>query len=241
MLIGILLPVLSRSQRQAKKVQCQSNLRQVGQSLMMYSNNNKGSICPPSGGSRNEREARWPVKVFIPPVWNPPILKCPSDDLRPPPPTYVGELMYRDGDENGADHSYLLNENIGERQVKIGSKDLGGMTAAEFIVMGEKKTEVDDYYSGIGPAHEGKLIAVVYEGFRHGIKVGSNYLFLDWHVESKMPRETRGIDPWSTSYAKAVVLGAPSGPATKSGNVWTRRFANGTVTVDCAAGTAVIS
>ena len=195
-LIGLLMPALSRSRRQAKMVQCQSNMRQVGQALVMYANNWKGIIYPPLagavGGAMARREDRWPAKVFKPPVWNPPILKCPSDDLPPPPVVFVPGQS-----ENGADHSYLLNQNIEDRQVKMGSKDLGGLTAAEFIVMGEKKTEYDDYFSGIGPAHKDETVAVLYEPYRHGIYVGSNYLFLDWHVEPKMPQETRGINPWS--------------------------------------------
>jgi prepilin-type N-terminal cleavage/methylation domain-containing protein/prepilin-type processing-associated H-X9-DG protein len=197
-LMAILLPALSRAQRQAKRVQCQSNLRQIGQALVMYANNNHGAICPPSGGSRNERELRWPTKVFKPPVWNPPILKCPSDELPAPPPTYIGEAQYKDGDENGADHSYILNQNIPDRMIKIGSKNLGGLTASEFIVMGEKRTSSDDYYSGVGPDIHDPWITIVYEGYRHGIRVGSNYLFLDWHVESRAPKETRGIDPWNS-------------------------------------------
>ena len=86
-----------------------------------------------------------------------------------------------------------------DRQVKLGSKDLGGITASEFIVMGEKKTNVDDYFSGIGPAHEGENVTVLFEGFRHGLSIGSNYLFFDWHVEPKVPRNTRGINPWDVS------------------------------------------
>lgn len=50
-----------------------------------------------------------------------------------------------------------------------------------------------------------------------------------------------GGDPWEAVYAKAFALGAPLGAATKSGNVWSRRFANGTVTVDPVAGTASIA
>jgi prepilin-type N-terminal cleavage/methylation domain-containing protein/prepilin-type processing-associated H-X9-DG protein len=196
-LIGFLMPALSRARRQAKMVQCQSNLRQIGQALVMYAHHNEGVMFPPYGGARSPREDRWPVFVFKPPVWNPPIMKCPSDELPAPPPTFIGEATYKDGDENGADHSYMLNQNIIDREIKMGSKDLGGLSAAEFIVMGEKKTQHDDYFSGIGPVHEGGTISVLFEGYRHGLHVGSNYLFLDWHVEAKLPRDTRGIDPWS--------------------------------------------
>jgi len=43
-LIAILLPALNKAKRQALSVQCQSNLRQWGLSIMMYSNDYNGSV-----------------------------------------------------------------------------------------------------------------------------------------------------------------------------------------------------
>src|SRR4051812_6818062 len=43
-LIGILLPALNRARQQAKVVQCQSNLRSIGQGIMIYTITNKGSL-----------------------------------------------------------------------------------------------------------------------------------------------------------------------------------------------------
>ena len=43
-LIGILLPALTRARQQAKTVQCASQLRQMGQAIVMYANENKGKI-----------------------------------------------------------------------------------------------------------------------------------------------------------------------------------------------------
>lgn len=46
-LISILLPSLAKARMSALKVACASNLRQIGQGIMMYTNDNKG-ILPPA-------------------------------------------------------------------------------------------------------------------------------------------------------------------------------------------------
>jgi prepilin-type processing-associated H-X9-DG protein/prepilin-type N-terminal cleavage/methylation domain-containing protein len=184
-LIGLLMPSLARARRQAKTVQCQSNLRQVGQALVMYAQRWNGWVYPPglgawmeNGGNIVERpkDDRWPVHVFKPAVYNPPVMLCPSDE----------NPMF--------EHSYILNDN---RLLKLGDKDFGGLTSSEYIVVGEKKTEEADYYSGVGPDVHDPAVNVVYEAYRHGLGVGSNYLFFDWHVEPRLPKDTRGINPWS--------------------------------------------
>ena len=45
-------------------------------------------------------------------------------------------------------------------------------------------------------------------------------------------------DPWTSVYDRALALGQPTGVATKTGNVWSRPFAGGSVTVDPVLGTA---
>src|SRR5262245_36063716 len=191
-LIGLLLPALSRARRQSKTVQCQSNLRQIGQALVIYSNHNKGWLFPLDGPSHKPRNERWPVYVFKPPVWNPPVMKCPADELPDPPATFIGYPPYQNGDEKGADHSYILNYHLAERSIKAGSRNLGGLSAADVIVMGEKQTHMDDYYMGAGnwPGH--------LEQYRHGLQQGSNYLYLDWHVATRLPKDAKAgwVDPW---------------------------------------------
>src|SRR5688500_20278864 len=43
-LIALLLPALNRARQQAKAVQCQSNLRSIGQGLLIYAGMNKGTL-----------------------------------------------------------------------------------------------------------------------------------------------------------------------------------------------------
>jgi prepilin-type N-terminal cleavage/methylation domain-containing protein/prepilin-type processing-associated H-X9-DG protein len=56
LLVAILLPALSMAQEQARSIKCMSNLRQIGQAVLMYANQNKGQIVPafnlpPAAGS----------------------------------------------------------------------------------------------------------------------------------------------------------------------------------------------
>src|SRR6059058_123746 len=43
LLISILLPSLNRARETANRVKCGSNLRQIGQAILLYSNENKGA------------------------------------------------------------------------------------------------------------------------------------------------------------------------------------------------------
>lgn len=46
LLISILLPALNKARRQAVQVQCESNMRQIGQAMAMYSAANNGAMIP---------------------------------------------------------------------------------------------------------------------------------------------------------------------------------------------------
>jgi prepilin-type N-terminal cleavage/methylation domain-containing protein/prepilin-type processing-associated H-X9-DG protein len=59
-LIGILLPALSRARQHAYQVQCMSNLRQIGGALMIYVNQTRGLLpVAPMSGSRRSDFAAW--------------------------------------------------------------------------------------------------------------------------------------------------------------------------------------
>jgi prepilin-type N-terminal cleavage/methylation domain-containing protein/prepilin-type processing-associated H-X9-DG protein len=108
-LIGILLPALNRAREQAKKVQCASNLRQIGLAVMMYANDNKGftPVCyRMSGGIYRVSDSVGPnaglvggnpppnsMMLLIQPPWgmggqhylnNNDLFFCPSDEVRRP-------------------------------------------------------------------------------------------------------------------------------------------------------------
>ncbi|MGN6505833.1 MAG: type II secretion system protein [Tepidisphaeraceae bacterium] len=73
-LIAILLPSLRKANLQAKKVVCESNLRQIFNYMVMYCNNNKGFMFPVGNklangdyqtlGTNVMPHQRWPVALF---------------------------------------------------------------------------------------------------------------------------------------------------------------------------------
>lgn len=175
LLMGLLMPSLQKARAQSNWVKCQSNLRQVGVSLQIYANEWKGWIYPPGLGADKPHARRWPMFVFKPAQWNPPILICPTDE------------------QPVEEHSYLLNSHLAERNIKLSTVNLIGKSSADVVVMGEKKTLAGDYYMDKGESF-GSLV----ELYRHGLKFGSNYLFMDWHVGVlKNASQVKGaLDPW---------------------------------------------
>ena len=171
-LLALLFPALSKAREQAKCVACQSNLHQIGQYLLIYANNWEGWMYPPEMVATNPEDQRWPVAVFKPAVWNPDVLVCPSD--------YQPAL----------DHSYVLNYHLYLRGIRYQSK-MDGVVSSDVVVMGEKRSDRIDYYMTTGEFDD------VVEPYRHGARLGSNYLFLDLHVGMLKKNEAlNAIDPW---------------------------------------------
>jgi prepilin-type N-terminal cleavage/methylation domain-containing protein/prepilin-type processing-associated H-X9-DG protein len=174
-LLGLLLPALHRARMHADAVVCRANLQQIGQSLLIYANNNQGWMFPPNAGAipGRPKEEFWPNYVFKPAVWNPPILRCPVDH------------------EPMLECSYLLNLYLKGREIRYHGSNLAGKSTSQVIVMGEKRTEMGGYY--LDP---GEFDSAV-EPFRHGTQLKSNYLYLDLHVDNEAATTVvNGIEPW---------------------------------------------
>ena len=60
-LIGILVPSLSRARRQARATVCSSNLRTLGQGIVMYANENSDRLLP--GRMPKVNDEQWQVQV----------------------------------------------------------------------------------------------------------------------------------------------------------------------------------
>ena len=76
LLLSILLPSLNRARETANRVKCGSNMRQIGQGIFLYSNENRGKFPPDQGTIVKTQD--FPAQVFV----------CPSGDT-PQPPTFA--------------------------------------------------------------------------------------------------------------------------------------------------------
>jgi type II secretory pathway pseudopilin PulG len=116
--------------------------------------------------------------------WTPPIMACPSD----PQP--------------GASHSYLFNQHLVQDQQQVLTYSRGapaGQSDTTVVVLGEKRTGVDDYYMEAGdfPIDGQQPTTIKVEQYRHGAKLGSNYLYKDMHVVPMPPNAlSTEVDPW---------------------------------------------
>jgi prepilin-type processing-associated H-X9-DG protein len=178
--------------------------------LQIYQNENDGWLYPvgnhpltgspyASYGINVPPHERWPVKVFKlhgapePPPYDATLYtQYPyQPDVYPAAP-YTPPIMLCPSDLEPAEaHSYVLNSHLAERSIRAGSRDFGGLTVSEVIVAGEKYSSERDYY--MQNLDYGRVV----EQYRHGATLGSNYLYLDCHVGTVLPRDAlAGLDPW---------------------------------------------
>jgi prepilin-type N-terminal cleavage/methylation domain-containing protein len=201
-LIGILLPTLSMARVHAQQTVCQSNMRQVGEVLMTYLNDNHDQVFPYGLGTNMiDPYDRWPAVVFYPRVPNPKVMVCPRDQ-----DTALQGALY--GDPILAKHSYMLNTHIQHEGIRY-TRTMG-VPAQDIVVMGEKKSEYDDYYLEVDWDANYSEYDKVIELYRHGLSLGSNQLYLDMHVDNRRDqvrnpnwKTLNYLDPWQvTTYVK---------------------------------------
>ena len=168
-------------------------MRQIGLAMLMYANDNRGQLFPTDAGGpfgMPPIDRQWFIYVLKPTPprdttsteprdWTPRIMLCPAD--------FEDPAYY---------HSYILNDHLNEHGVKYWTKNIPGHTADRVVVMGEKITSVNDYYIQMIPG-QGSDFSQNIEKYRHGLRLGSNYLYLDLHVDRNAPEEVfSGLDPW---------------------------------------------
>jgi prepilin-type processing-associated H-X9-DG protein/prepilin-type N-terminal cleavage/methylation domain-containing protein len=195
-LLALLMPTLSSMQGNARRLACQSNLRQLGQAMYIYANDNQGWLIPmvddPTSqdglrglGTLLPPKDRWPAVIFK--IHGP-------DPATDNPADYCPKVIICPTDDNPAmAHTYALNNPPAAHKCKLGSHDFNGLKPTDVVIAAEKLSTENDYY--LEP-YEGDLDRAT-AFYRHGLKHGSNYLFWDGHVELRLPKDARpGLDPW---------------------------------------------
>ena len=225
LLMAMLMPALSRARAQALSVKCKSQMRDIGTLLQIYSDQYRGVLFPIGKRFMNTkvnppqeewetlgyepqlpdlgRGQRWPVPVFNIKdeytdgtydkgkpitelkVTNPDTMKCPADE------------------DPREDHTYILNKHLAKNVVtgikrggRVRDKDGNSRSASDVVLLGEKRSGEPDYYMEGGKDKDTEFDRVV-EPYRHGIKLGSNYLYLDGHVDVEQPKIIKdALDSW---------------------------------------------
>jgi len=237
LLISMLLPATTRVRAQAQSLKCKSQMRDIAMQLRIYGDEFKGVYFPIGaeyinpktnrrewrtlGYEANQpdlgRAARWPVPAFnikdeytentydkmvaitTLKVTNPPIMTCP------------GDVEPKEG------HTYILNKYLAintETSVKLGGaiRDAQGNnhSPSEVVLMGEKRNDQPDYYMEADPDSEFDRVV---EPYKHGLKLGSNYLYLDSHVDTVAPKVILdSLDSWDPTGGAVLQPTPPTGP-----------------------------
>src|SRR5438093_5719150 len=125
LLIGILMPALSKARRQSQQVACSSNMRQLANAFIMYTNDNHGFFPRPAQNTlflaedwiyyqtyagRNINDGA--IQKYLGKTFNAAIYRCPSEDAESHPSVPgiggpVGYTLYQ--------YSYSANEHICRR------------------------------------------------------------------------------------------------------------------------------
>lgn len=183
MLIAILLPVLRTVRENAKRVACESNLRQIGYAFQMYANANKGWLPSWSGWHATAfpqnpgDEPSWCGKLAGELAPDSPVYQCPSFPQDPMKlHNYFIEAVW--ANTNGR-HAMKLTD-IRNSSVFLLSGDMTQL-ALYPAPLGTSSTQTDDYDrddAGMAclcfPGDEGFLMH----------RGGNNVLFSDLHVDT---------------------------------------------------------
>jgi len=173
-LMGILIPTLSRARQQGNGIKCAAQIKGIGQQILIYAQNNKGwlypvridkSTTPPTynnRGSGQPENERWICYVFDDKMrdgslnpqnhYSHEVMKCPVDDLAildPPSP------INGDADPYGSHHSYVYvmsnfpSGTTKPKQWLTYGKEVPHYTYSDVCLMGEKVQNVHDWHYDI--------------------------------------------------------------------------------------------
>jgi prepilin-type N-terminal cleavage/methylation domain-containing protein/prepilin-type processing-associated H-X9-DG protein len=168
-LIGVLLPTLSKARAQANKVRCAANLTDLGRAFQMYLNDSKGRVPQVNG-----MPGRVPAVTDAPSVLevfgtytsnNKQIWRCPSDRAMNVDPSFpAGKESYFDAFGLSYEYNSWMNSLHGGGTFKDA---LDTAKKAPFMVDVTRFRIFNDFSHFHG---------------KPGVNGNMNFLFADWHV-----------------------------------------------------------
>lgn len=209
-LAGMLLPTLARAKDAGRRIQCLNNMRQIGISLILYTDDNLGSLPPRSHPNR------WPTRLRHG-YRDLKLLKCPSDTTNPK----TGESNAGQWPADAAPRSYIYNafndfyspyyNNPRWRDVaatnEYSIKEMNIPLPSDTVLFGEKYSESMHWYFDYETAEDITQL----DQSRHGtgrkdVKGngggGSNYIFADGSARFvKFGRTVSPINQWAVTPA----------------------------------------
>jgi prepilin-type N-terminal cleavage/methylation domain-containing protein len=212
-LAGLLLPALARAKESANRIKCLNNMRQLGLSLKMYLDDNRG-LYPPCSDS-----ARWPAKLLYL-YRNTNLLTCPTDLSRGIPANEASvtgaDIAWRSYLMNGWNDVFPTALAGGSRQ-DYSMKEAAILKPIETVIWGEKRNAMPDFWMDMletkyGTANTANVV-------QHGTHAnsrkpsqagGANFVFADGGVRFyKYGRSVNPLNLWCTSEADRVKYAVP--------------------------------
>jgi prepilin-type processing-associated H-X9-DG protein len=171
LLLGLLMPAVSRMWRQSESVKCQSQLRQLGFAISVYANENRGAAYPYRGEPPDA--PTWAEILF--------------EEERP------AVLVWPSGADTDI-RSYQLNTLMLHGIMRMSGANARGVPASRIVLAGESRPGELRDYSWADPVTG----EVSWDLARHGPGLMSNYLWLDLHVDNVAPPPPvpPEHDPW---------------------------------------------
>jgi prepilin-type N-terminal cleavage/methylation domain-containing protein len=186
-LAGMLLPALSKAKESGHRIFCVNDLRQLGISLRMYSDDN-GNYYPPRNGAE-----RW-TSYLVSGYQSTAVLRCPSDGKNPGTVTNSAAQYPADA----APRSYMINGWNDYFQAQLSPGDYNSYMAgaypqgiregailypSETVAFGEKQTQSQQYFMDLNE-NEGNDITELELGRHNSVAPssrtgGSNHAFAD--------------------------------------------------------------
>jgi prepilin-type N-terminal cleavage/methylation domain-containing protein/prepilin-type processing-associated H-X9-DG protein len=198
-LAGMLLPALSRAKEAGKRIHCLNDLKQLGLSLQMYTDENDGFLPPrvhPNRWAQRLYEGYQDLRILV----------CPDDNN---PKTIFGTdpVLYP---ADAAPRSYIMNGwNDYYRSIGVNWRGFGGTSnslhetliqePSDTIFLGEKENEATHFYLDYDRYEDINILdPAKHSAPPGGGKGGSNYAFADGSARYlRFGQSTNPINLWA--------------------------------------------